>query len=179
MEHQLLSLFASENASGNVLDTLGIDLTSLGIQIGAFLIFFAIIAKFVYPPVLSMLDKRDKEIERAAASARSAQQMADKSKVETEKLLKQAKTEAAEIVAIAKSEASNILDEVETKSKAQAERIVADAQATIDKEIIAARKSLHNEMIDLVTLATEKVATKAVDKNIDREIVAQVLKENV
>lgn len=176
MEQQLL-LFASEGASGNVLNTLGIDFVSLGIQIGAFLIFFAVIAKFVYPPVLSMLDKRDKELERATEATHAAQQLADRSKQETEKLLKQAKAEAAEIVATAKTEATGILDEIETKSKAQAERIVADAQATIDKNIIAARKSLHNEMIDLVTTATKKVATKAVDKTIDREIVAQALKE--
>lgn len=159
------------------MDTLGIDFVTLGIQIGAFLIFFAVIAKFVYPPILSMLDKRDKEIDRAAKAAQTAQQMADQSKQETEKLLKKARAEAADIVTTAKSEASNMLEAAETKSKAQAERIVAEAQVSIEKEIIAARKSLHNELIDLVASATEKVTSKAVSESVDRKLIADAVTE--
>ncbi|HEV7952149.1 MAG TPA: hypothetical protein VGO98_02140, partial [Candidatus Saccharimonadales bacterium] len=108
--------------------------------------------------------------------ATEAEKKATEAKDAVEKLMKQARIEAGEIVATAKEEAAATLEAAETKSKTAAERIVADAHVQIDKDIVAAKKALHNETLELVALATEKVIGKTVTPKIDDAVVSAAIK---
>ena len=92
-------------------------------------------------------------------------------------MLKQARSEATDIVATAKEEAAGLLAKTEEKSKVQAERIVAAAHESIEKDVIAAKKALHNETIELVAQATEKVVGKTVNAGVDKQLITQSIKE--
>ena len=63
----------------------------------------------------------------------------------------------------------------EEKAKSSAERIVAEAQESIAKDVLAAKKALHNETIDLVALATEKVVGKTINANVDKTLIKEAL----
>ena len=64
----------------------------------------------------------------------------------------------------------------EEKASANADRIIAHAQESIAKDIAAAKKMLHNETIDLVAMATEKVVGKTVNAQIDKVLIKEALK---
>jgi F-type H+-transporting ATPase subunit b len=164
--------------STDLFSSIGINWKLLILQTIAFLILLWFLKKFVYPPLVAMLDKREAEIAMAAAAAREAQNQANKSEEATKKLLAEARAEAKDIVATAKEEAGAMLANAETKSKAQAEHIVAAAHDEIAKEVIAAKKALHNETIDLVVAATEKVVGKTVNANVDTKVIETSLKES-
>ena len=53
---------------------------------------------------------------------------------------------------------------------------MADAKDDIAKEVVAAKEALHNETIELVALATEKVVGKTMTKSIDDEVIRSALK---
>ena len=57
---------ATDNS--DLFGSLGINWTLLGLQTLAFLLLLFILKKFVYPPLLAMLDKRDEAV-RASADA--------------------------------------------------------------------------------------------------------------
>ena len=99
------------------------------------------------------------------------------SQAETAKLLNEARKEANEILATAKLEATEMRTQIEDKAKSTAEKIVADAQAQISKDIEKARRQLHDETLELVALATEKVTRQKLDKKADEALIAQILKE--
>ncbi len=157
--------------------SIGIDWKVLLLNIVAFLILLWLLKKFVYPPLVKMLDDREKDIESARAAAMESEKHADAAKAEIDKLLKEARSEAADIVATAKAEATDMVDKAAEKSQAQADRMVAEAHESIEKEVLAARKTLHNETIDLVVRATEKVVGKTLTPKLDDAVIADALKE--
>jgi F-type H+-transporting ATPase subunit b len=175
---ELLRQFASTEAapSSDIFSALGINWMMLIFQIVAFLILVALLGKFVYPWLIKSVDERQDKINAASKAAAEAQAAAVDAEARVEKLLKKARGEAADIVANAKLESANSLAASEDKAKKRAEQIVADAQDEIQKEITAAKKALHNETIELVALATEKVVGKAVSSKIDESLITDALK---
>ena len=172
-----LTQFASETTEtkGNIFTSLGIDWQMLILQIVAFLILVAILGKFVYPWLIKSVDERQDKINAANKAASEAQASAADAENRVEKLLKKARGEAADIVATAKLESTAALTASEEKAKKRSEQIVADAQDEIQKEVIAAKTALHNETLELVVLATEKVVGKTISSKIDEKLIADSL----
>lgn len=182
MSMQVLTLIAeaagkAEHETPGFFEALGIDWRLLVLQTIAFLVLLWFLGKFVYPPLTKMLDKREADIEAGVQAAQAAEKKAEEAKETTEKLLKQARAEAGDIVATAKEEAAAMSEASDKKAKARAERIVAEAGEQIEKDVLAARKALRDETIDLVAAATEKVVGKAVDAKVDQRVIAETIKE--
>ena len=173
----LSTIAESADTKGNIFTALGIDWRLLILQIVAFLLLVWLLGKFVYPLLMKSVDERQKNIEDAAKAAKEAQKAAAESEVETAELLTQARKEAAEIVATAKVEAAEIASTSEEKARTTAEKIVADAHAQVQKDIEKARRELHDETLELVALATEKIINKKLDKKADEALIADTLKE--
>lgn len=177
MTHLLTQFAETSSGGGDLFTSLGIDWKTLIIQIVAFLILVALLGKFVYPWLMKSVDTRQEAIESAAKAAQAAQESAEKSQDSIEKLLKEARSEADGILETAKLEAANALSSSEEKARKRTEQILADARDEINKDIIAAKKALHNETLSLVALATEKVLGKTLTKDIDQKVIAQSLQE--
>lgn len=174
-----LSLLAAteESANEDVFSALGIDVGLLIVQIVAFLVLVWLLGKFVYPLLMKQVDERQKNIEEAAEAAKKAQRAAADSEAETAELLATARKEATEIVATAKLEATAMVNASEEKARSIAEKISADAHAQIAKDIDKARRELHDETLELVALATEKIVRKKVDTTTDATLISEALKE--
>lgn len=163
--------------SGSLIDALGIDWRLLIIQIVAFIILVALLGKFVYPWLMKSVDERQKNIEEAQRASVEAQSQANKTKLEVEELLDKARKEASEIVATAKDEASEIVVQGEDKARTAAERIAKEAHDSLARDVEAVKKELHNETLELIALATEKVVGKTHAKTADAKVIADALKE--
>lgn len=176
----LLTNFAAteSHASGDVFTSLGINGQMLLLQTIAFLVLVFVLSKWVFPVLIKAVDDRQEAIEAGAKAAEAAEQKAAEAQEEVQKLLKEARAEAKDIVATAKDEANAMIADSETKAKSRADKIVKDAHDQLEKDVIAARKALHNDTIDLVALATEKVVGKAVSDNVDKKLITEAVKEN-
>ncbi len=173
------SYFAqSSTASSNVFTALGIDWRLLILQIVAFLILVWLLAKFVYPWLLKQVDERQAAIDAAAKAAVKAQESAAETEEHIAKLLAEARAEASDIVSNAKLEATEMLSASEEKARTTAEKIAADARADVEKSVESAKRALHDETLELIALATEKVIRKKLDKKADTELIASALKES-
>ena len=171
--------YIAETAGSNqdLFGALGIDWRLLILQIVAFLILVFLLGKFVYPWLMKSVDERQANIEEAAKAATKAQKAAAESKEETAALLAEARKEAAEIVSTAKLEATEMVSASEKRAKNTAEKIVSDARAQLDKDVEAARITLHNETLDLIALATGKVVGQTNNKAADKDLIASVVKD--
>ena len=174
----LFTQFASEAAEAtDPVKALGIDMKLLVFQIIAFAILVWLLSKYVFPVLMKAVDDRQARIDESNAAAADAAKQAAETEEKLAKLLKQARSEATDIVATAEEEAAGLLAKTEEKSKVQAERIVAAAHESIEKDVIAAKKALHNETIELVAQATEKVVGKTVNAGVDKQLITQSIKE--
>ena len=173
-----LTQFASAEAtSNNVFVALGIDWKMLILQIVAFVILVWLLGKYVYPWLMKSVDDRQAAIEAGAKAAEKAKLQAESAAEEVEKVLHKARKEAKDIVTTARDEAMASLTATELKAADRAKAIVANAHEQIEKDVIAAKKSLHNETIELVALATEKILQQKVDTKADQSLMASALKD--
>ena len=179
MRSPLLTQFAAtEPASGgdSIFTSLGSDGHMLLFQVVAFLILVFILSKWVFPPLLKAVDDRQEAIEAGVKAAEAAEKKAEEAQEELQRLLKEARAEAKDIVATAKDEANAMIADADSKAKSRAEKIVKDAHDQLEKDVIAARKALHNDTIELVALATEKVVGKAVSDAVDKKIITEAVR---
>ena len=166
---------AEEAANSDVFGALGIDWQVLLLQMVGFVLLVLILAKFIYPQIAGMLDRRDAALDAAMKAAKESEANAAKSEAETAKALAKARAEAAEIVDIAKKESADMASNAEFEAKKKAESIVRAAQADLNKDVEAARRALREETLDLVATATEKIAGAKLSGE-DEQAVEEVLK---
>src|SRR4030066_2412588 len=112
-----------------LLTKLGIDWKLLIAQIVNFLVLLFILWKFAYGPILAMLEKRQKKIEKGLKDAEAAGKKLEESEERQKEILKKARTEAKEIVEKAHTQAEKSKSEIAVEAKWQAEKMVRDAQA--------------------------------------------------
>lgn len=167
----------AEAPGGNMFTSLGIDPKMLIFQGVAFLILVVVIAKWVMPPLIKAVDDRQAKFEASTKAADEAEKKAQEAEVKIEKLLVTARKEATDIVATAREEASAALEAADSKAKSRAEAIVANAHDQTQKDVLAAKKALRNETVDLVALATEKVIGKTVSAKVDDQLINSAVKE--
>lgn len=175
---QSLTQFASETTGGgNIFSSLGIDWQMLILQLVGFLLLIFLLSKWVYPWLMKSVDERQGKIEAAAKMAAEAQEQASKAEEKTAELLEEARKEAADIVNTARKESAAALSESEEKARTQAERIVSEAHEQIDKDIIAAKKALYNETLDLVASATGTLTGSVMDAKKNEAVITKAVKE--
>ena len=180
MEYIIKQFAAAEAAGaseGNLFLSIGIDWKLLALQALAFLILLMILKKFVYPPLVGVLEKRDADLRASADAAMEAERHAAEAQEETSKLLEQAKQEAAEIVATARDEASNMVETAQKKAEAKTDAMLNSAREEISKEVAGAKRQLESETLELVALATGKVLEEKVDTKKDGQLIEKALKE--
>lgn len=165
----------TEAASGGVFAALGIDWQMLLFQVIGFVVLVLIMGKFVYPILLKAVDARQENIEEGAKAAEEAEKKAQEAEANIEKLLKKARTEASDIVSTAKAEAVQMVEKAEHGAKTRAERIVAEAHEEIAKDVLAARKVLEKDTLNLVKQAAGLAIANVADDKLD----AQVIKKAV
>ncbi len=167
----LTMLATAEAEKTDIMSSLGIDWKLLILQMVAFLILVAILAKYVYPVFFKIISDREEKIEEGVKAAEEASKKAEASQADTEKLMQTARKEAAEIVALAKSEAVQMTEAADKKSKERAERIVADAHDQIQKDVLAAQKALQDETIGLVKKAASIATASVADDKLDAAMI--------
>lgn len=168
---------AEASSDGGIIGILGIDWMMLTFQIIAFLILVWFLSKFVYPWLVKSIDDRQAKIESAAKAASEAQVKADEAEKRISRLLADARSEADGIIAIAKEESTAILKAAEDRSLKRAQQLSDEAKKQIEKDILAAKRELHNETIDIIAVALEKLIGKSLTVDIDNKLISNTLKD--
>ena len=105
---------------------MNINATLLG-QTLAFVLFVAICWRYVWPPIIAIMEEREKRISDGLEAAKKANDSLEEAKLNYEAELDKAKSESADIVEKANQRASQIISEAKTKAEAEAEKIIASA----------------------------------------------------
>lgn len=156
------------------IQSLGIDWKLLVAQIINFVILLFILRKFLYTPILKMLDKRKVSIEEGIESSREAETKLAMCNEQCKKISQEAINESGNIVASAKkladAEAKKIVAEAQKKSQ----KIVALAEEDATNKKEGALREARKELADLVMLTSEKVLGKSVDESTVGEVIAKI-----
>ena len=105
---------------------MNINATLLG-QTLAFVIFVAICWKWVWPPILAIMEEREKRISDGLEAAKKAKDSLTEAQQEYDAEISKAKAEAATILEKANERASTIVGEAKNKAELEAEKIISTA----------------------------------------------------
>lgn len=117
----------------------------------SFLIIWALLAKFAWPKVLAMLQKREQTIQASVDEADQIKAEAASARDEADSLVAEARRKASEIVLAAREDGE--------KERA---RIVADARADAEDIIAKARDHAADEQRRIYANATDSIAKVSV-----------------
>lgn len=151
-----------------------INATFLG-QAVAFVIFVVLCMKYVWPPLMSALEKRQKEIADGLANAEKAKKNLELAKTNAAEALRQAKAEAQQIIDDANKQRAMILDHAAEEAITEKNRIVQAAKAEIEAERNKAREELRAEVIALAIAGAEKILDKKMDASSDHQLVKKIV----
>lgn len=141
----------------------------------AVLIWFTV--KFVWPPLLTAIETRQKEIADGLAAAQEGKSALEVAAKKSETTLNEAKQKASEIIGQAEKRAAQIIDEAKANAKAEGDRIIAGAKAEIDQEVNRAKEGLRAQVSTLAVAGAEKILRKEIDAKAHSEMLAKLAAE--
>ena len=141
------------------------------------IVFVAICWRYIYPPILSVMQEREKKISDGLEAAKKADDSLEEAKLAFDKELNQAKAEAAEILEKANARASKIVSDASSKAESEAEKIMASAETTIKNETNKAKEELRQQMSDIIIDTTQKILGDEISKEKHQDILKKAAKE--
>lgn len=163
---------------GELFSALGIQWSALIAQMVNFAILLFILRRFVYKPILRVIDQRR---EMVTTSVRQAEEIARRKEIvdrERALILRKADGEAGTLMERAKTEAETLRAEIEKSAHAQAGQIVAKGVEQIRNERAAMVKEIQNKLAHAIVLSAEKILRREFSRE-DQESFEDELKENL
>lgn len=155
---------------------MNLNATILG-QAIAFVLFVLFCMKYVWPPIMAAIEKRQKEIADGLSSAERAKKNLDLAKADATERLRKAKAEAQIIIEQANKQRVQMIEEAKVEAEAERNKIVAQAQIEIDAERKRAREELRKQVAMLAISGAEKIIDRSVDVAVNSDIVDKLVNE--
>ncbi|MEA9390062.1 F0F1 ATP synthase subunit B [Acerihabitans sp. TG2] len=155
---------------------MNLNATILG-QAIAFILFVLFCMKYIWPPLIAAIEKRQKEIADGLASADLAKKEVDIAQANASDQLKKARAEAQVIIEQANKRKTQIVDEAKAEAEDERNKIVAQAQAEILAETKRAREELRKQVALLAFAGAEKIIERSVDEAANSDIVDKLVAE--
>ena len=130
-----------------------------------FALVFFILAKFGFPIITSMVEKRNKRIADSLEAARVAEEALAGLKQEKERILAETRAEQSRMLKEAADERNAMIVKAQEDARAEAHKILDDARRQISEEKEAALKDIRNEMADMSIAIAEKILRKELSKD--------------
>ncbi len=139
-----------------------LNATLLG-QMLAFGMFAWFCVKFVWPPLLDLIEERQNEIAVGLAAADKGNRALEEAEVEKQGILDEARGRAREIIDQANTRGNSIVDEARTEAGSEKARILESAQAEVEQEVNRAREALRGQVSAIAISGAEKILQREID----------------
>ena len=121
------------------------------------LVIYAIFRKFLFQPVMNVINAREKMINDQFESAKNAEDEAAKLKEEYHDKIKTAKTEADRVLADAKERADEAYNSQMEDTRVETERLKEKAKRDIEAQHEKAMQATQAEIAKLAVVAARKI----------------------
>lgn len=155
---------------------MNINLTLLA-QAATFALFIWFTAKFIWPPLMRAMEKRQQTIAEGLAAAEKGRRELELSAQRADEAVREARERAQEIVAHGDQRATQIVEEAKQAAKVEADRLVAAAKAEIEQEISRAREQLREQVAAIAVAGAERILRREVDAKAHAELLKQLTHE--
>ncbi len=125
-----------------------------------FAIVFFVLAKFGFPVITGMVEKRTKRIDDAIAAAREAEKSLEGAARQQEKILVEARAEQDRILREAAQARDEMIARAQEEAQEEAGKILEEAKVKIQEEKDAALRDMRSELAKISVAIAEQVVRK-------------------
>lgn len=125
-----------------------------------FILFWSIIGKLAFKPIINALNDRSNSIQDSLSAALKAREEMQNLKNENDKLMAEAREEKMRIIKEAKDAGNSIIAEAKEKAKEEAQRITINAKNEIENAKTAALVDVKNQVGAMAVDIAEKILRK-------------------
>ena len=144
-------------------------------EVVSFAILLWVLYKVAFPPILKILEERERKIRESLEQAERHRSEAERKLQEYEAKLNAASRDAEAVIAQAKERAQRLLEENEQRLAADAERIKGDTAREIEHERRKAIQEIRAQTTDLALLVAEKVVGRTLNDQDHRRLADEAL----
>lgn len=130
-----------------------------------FAIVFFVLAKFGFPIITGMVEKRNRRIKDSLEAARIAEEALAGLRQEQERIISETRAEQVRIIKEAAAERERMMAQAQMRAQEEAGKILEDAKARIEEEKEAALREVRREVALMSLAVAEKVVRKELESD--------------
>ena len=140
-----------------------------------FAIVFFVLAKFGFPIITGMVEKRGKRISDSLEAARTAEQALAHLQTEQERIISETRAQQNKLMQEAAAERDRMIAQAQDKAREEAQKIMDEARVRIQEEKEAALKEVRKEVAVISLAIAEKVVRKDLSTEASQKALADRL----
>lgn len=146
-----------------------INATIIGQSI-AMAVFVWFCMKFVWPPIVGIIEERQTRIADGLAAAEKGARSLEDAQVRITGMVEEARAQARQIVDQAQGRANTLVEEARASADQERERILQAARAEVDQQINRARDELRAQVAGLAVAGAEKILAREIDPRAHQDL---------
>lgn len=159
-----------------ILNQFGVNPVLLLAQVVNFLILLFILKKFLYKPILRILEERKKKIEESLKNTEEIERRLLQVAEEEEKRIQKASLEAEKIIKEARLAAVQIIEDGKEKAEQLSQRILKEGQVQLQLEKERLQQETRSELAVILSLALQKVTGKLFTRKDQKQMIEETVK---
>ena len=141
-------------------------------------LFFLMLSKYAWKPILNAVKARDEMIKGSLESAEKAREEMLKLQSDNEAILRKAREEREGILKEARDIRDKLISEAKGKAGEEAEKLIEKARAGIESEKLKALSEIHGQVANLsVEIASKLLGEKLKQTGEQERLIDNYLKE--
>lgn len=146
-------------------------------QVVNFLILLLILKKFLYKPILKVLESRRERIEESLKQAEEIERKLAEAAEHKDKIIEEAAKQAEKIINEGNQARESLMEDGKQRGEQLAQKIVQEARTQLQLEKQQLQSDVRADAIDLVLLITQKITGKSFNKKEQKDLIEKTLKE--
>jgi len=139
-----------------------INLT-LVVQMIVFATLILITMKWIWPPILTAMDERQRKIAQGLAAAEEGEKELSEARGRADGIIREARERANQIIDQAQHRANDLVEQAKGTASSEGARIVAAAHQQIELDTTRAKESLRREVAGIAVGAASKLLGREID----------------
>lgn len=139
------------------MEKLGINPILIGFQVINFFILFWILKRFLYRPVLELLEQRKQRAQEIEDLKLKLTDQDRQLEIKKKEVIEQGRHEAQKIVEAARIQGDKTARQIQADSQKQTQKVLADARLEIERQKSQLRNELKAEIGQLTINVAEKI----------------------
>lgn len=131
--------------------------------------------KYIWPPLLQVMQERQQKIADGLAAAQQGQEALELANQQVAHQLRETKERAATILEQANQQANNVIAASKNKAHVEYTKILTKAKLDIAQELAKTKTELRQQTATLAIAATEKILQQQMNPAIQQKLINQLI----